>query len=99
MFNAASNAFIDGVSDFKLEFVDLTVDHDGIKNTLNAFVEAQRQYTKSAAAAGMQSMISLSMLFTSKSFYDYATAQVKSLVPDVPAYTAATAKAKARKAK
>ena len=81
MFNAASYAFIDGVSDFKLKFVDQTVQHDGIKNALNSFVEAQRKYTKTAADAGMQSMMSLGMIFTSKSFYDDATEQLKSMVP------------------
>jgi len=96
MFNAASYAFIDGVSDFKLKFVDQTVQHDGIKNTLNGFVEAQRKYTKAAADAGMQSMMSLGMIFTSKSFYDDVTEQVKTLVPATDLFK--TTKAKAKKA-
>jgi len=81
MFNTAAHAFIDGVSDFKLKFVDQTVQNDGIKNALNSFVEAQRKYTKTAADAGMQSMMSLGLIFTSKSFYDDATEQLKSMVP------------------
>ena len=96
MFNAASYAFIDGVSDFKLKFVDQTVKHDGIKNALNAFVEAQRKYTKTAADAGMQSMMSLGMIFTSKTFYDDVTDQIKTLVPATDIFK--TTKAKAKKA-
>ena len=96
MFNAASYAFIDGVSDFKLKFVDQTVQHDGIKNALNAFVEAQRKYTKTAADAGMQSMMSLGMIFTSKTFYDDVTDQIKTLVPATDMFK--TTKAKAKKA-
>lgn len=92
MFNAASYAFIDGVSDFKLKFVDQTVQHDGIKNALNSFVEAQRKYTKTAADAGMQSMMSLGMIFTSKSFYDEMAEQAKSFVPSTIHFNKAKAK-------
>ena len=92
MFNAASYAFIDGVSDFKLKFVDQTVQHDGIKNALNGFIEAQRKYTKTAADAGMQSMMSLGMIFTSKAFYDDVAEQAKALVPAANMFKAAKAK-------
>lgn len=94
MFNAASYAFIDGVSDFKLKFVEQTVQHDGIKNALNGFIEAQRKYTKSAADAGMQSMASLGMIFTSKAFYDEVAEQAKSFIPSTINFN----KAKSKKA-
>lgn len=81
MFNTATHAFIDGVSDFKKKFVETTVQHEGIKNALNSFVDAQTKYTKSAADAGMQSMMSLGMIFTSKDFYTEMGDQFKSMVP------------------
>jgi hypothetical protein len=81
MFNTATYAFIDGVSDFKKQFVEQTVQHDGIKNALNGFIDAQSKYTKSAADAGMQSMMALGMIFTSKDFYTEMGDQFKAMVP------------------
>ena len=81
MFNTATYAFIDGVSDFKKKFVETTVQHEGIKNAMNSFVDAQTKYTKAAADAGMQSMMSLGMIFTSKDFYTEMGDQVKAMVP------------------
>lgn len=81
MFNTATYAFIDGVSDFKKKFVETTVQHDGIKLALNNFVDAQTKYTKAAADAGMQSMMSLGLIFTSKEFYSQLADQYKTMVP------------------
>ncbi len=81
MFNTATYAFIDGVSDFKKKFVEQTVQHEGIKTAMNSFVDAQSKYTKAAADAGMQSMMSLGMIFTSKDFYTEMGDQFKTLVP------------------
>jgi hypothetical protein len=81
MFNTATHAFIDGVSDFKKKFVEQTVQHDGIKNALNGFVDAQTKYTKSAADAGMQSAMALGLIFSSKDFYTEMGDQFKSMVP------------------
>ena len=81
MFNTATHAFIDGVSDFKKKFVEQTVHHDGIKNALNSFVDAQTKYTKQAADAGMQSMMSLGLIFSSKEFYTELADQFKSAIP------------------
>ena len=81
MFNTATYAFIDGVQDFKKKFVETTVQHDGIKTALNSFVDAQTKYTKSAADAGMQSMMALGMIFTSKEYYSQLADQYKSMVP------------------
>ena len=81
MFNTATYAFIDGVSDFKKKFVETTVQHEGIKTALNGFVDAQAKYTKAAADAGMQSMMSLGMIFTSKDFYTEMGDQFKAMVP------------------
>ena len=91
MFNTATYAFIDGVSDFKKQFVETTVQHEGIKLALNNFVDAQTKYTKAAADAGMQSMMSLGLIFTSKEFYSQLSDQYKSLVP---AFNTKKAKAK-----
>jgi hypothetical protein len=91
MFNTATYAFIDGVSDFKKQFVEQTVQHDGIKTALNGFIDAQSKYTKSAADAGMQSMMALGMIFTSKTFYDEMGDQFKTMVP---AFNTKKAKAK-----
>jgi len=81
MFNTASYAFIDGVSEFKKKIVEQTVQHDGIKTALNGFVDAQTKYTKQAADAGMQSMMALGMIFTSKEFYSQLADQYKAMVP------------------
>ena len=62
MFNTATYAFIDSVTDFKKQFVEQTVQHEGIKNALNGFVDAQSKYTKAAADAGMQSAMALGMI-------------------------------------
>ena len=91
MFNTATYAFIDGVSDFKKKFVEQTVQHEGIKNALNGFVDAQAKYTKSAADAGMQSAMALGMIFTSKDFYTQLADQYKVMVP---AFNTTKAKAK-----
>ena len=80
MFNTATHAFIDGVSDFKKQVIDTAIQHDGIKTALNGFVDAQTKYTKSAADAGMQSMMSLGMIFTSKDFYTELADQYKHMV-------------------
>jgi len=81
MFNTATYAFIDGVSDFKKQVIDTTVQHDGIKTALNTFVDAQTKYTKSAADAGLQSMMALGLIFTSKEFYSDLADQYKAMVP------------------
>ena len=91
MFNTATYAFIDGVSDFKKKFVEQTVQHDGIKNAMNTFVDAQSKYTKAAADAGMQSAMALGMIFTSKDFYTQLADQYKAMVP---AFNTAKSKAK-----
>ena len=91
MFNTATYAFIDGVSDFKKKFVETTVQHEGIKTALNGFVDAQAKYTKAAADAGMQSMMALGMIYTSKDFYTEMGDQFKAMVP---AFNAKKAKAK-----
>jgi hypothetical protein len=81
MFNTATYAFIDGVSDLKKQIVESTVQHDGIKTALNGFIDAQAKYTKSAADAGMQSAMALGMIFTSKDFYTQLADQYKAMVP------------------
>jgi uridine phosphorylase len=81
MFNTATYAFIDGVSDFKKKFVETTVQHDGIKTALNGFVDAQTKYTKAAADAGMQSMMAMGLIFSSKEFYSQLADQYKAMVP------------------
>jgi hypothetical protein len=81
MFNTATYAVIDGVSDFKKKFVETTVQHEGIKKALNDFVDAQAKYTKQAADAGLQSAMALGLIFTSKSFYDEVADQFKTMVP------------------
>jgi len=91
MFNTATYAFIDGITDFKKQFVEQTVQHEGIKTALNGFIDAQSKYTKSAADAGMQSMMSLGMIFTSKDFYTEMADQYKQMVS---AFNTKKAKAK-----
>lgn len=83
MFNTFTYAFIDAVSDSKKKLVEQTVQHDGIKNALNTFVDSQTKYTKAAADAGMQSMMSMGLIFSSKDFYNDLTDSFKSLIPAV----------------
>jgi len=95
MFNTATYAVIDGVSDFKKKFVEQTVQHEGIKTALITFIDAQTKYTKSAADAGMQSAMALGMIFTSKDFYTEMGDQFKAMVPAFnTAKTAKSTKAK-----
>ena len=84
MFNTASHAFIDGVSDFKKKFVEQSVQHEGIQKTLNGFVDAQTKYTKAAADAGMQSMMGLGLILSSKEYYSGLADQFKALTPAFP---------------
>lgn len=81
MFNTATYAFIDGVSSAKKQFVEQAVQHEGIKTALNSFVDAQTKYTKSAADAGLQSMMALGTIFSSKDFYTGIGDQFKSMFP------------------
>ena len=81
MFNTATYAFIDGVTDFKKKFVETTVQHEGIKTALNNFVDAQTKYTKAAADAGMQSAMALGLIFSSKDFYSDLADQYKAMFP------------------
>ena len=74
-----------------LQSMVLRFQHDGIKTALNGFVDAQAKYTKAAADAGMQSMMSLGMIFTSKDFYTEMGDQFKAMVP---AFNVKKAKAK-----
>ena len=92
MFNTATYAFIDGVSDLKKQAIEATVQHDGIKTALNDFVDAQAKYTKTAADAGMQSMMALGMIFTSKDFYTEMGDQFKAMVPAFATKSKAKAK-------
>ena len=81
MFNTATYAVIDGVSDFKKKFVETTVQHEGIQKALTDFVDAQSKYTKAAADAGMQSAMALGMIFSSKDFYTEMFDQYKAMFP------------------
>ena len=81
MFNTATYAVIDSVSDFKKKFVETTVQHEGIQKALTDFVDAQSKYTKAAADAGMQSAMALGMIFTSKQFYTDMADQYKAMFP------------------
>ena len=81
MFNTATYAAIDAVQDAKVKFVETTVQHQGIQQALISFVEAQRKYTKAAADASLTSAMTIGAIVASKSFYDDATEQFKSLVP------------------
>ena len=85
MFNAITYAAIDAVQDAKVKFVETAVQHEGIQSALISFVEAQRKYTKAAADAGLASAMSIGGIVTSKSFYEDAAEQFKSLVPQFTA--------------
>lgn len=81
MFNTFAHAAVDAVQNSKKQFVETFVKHEGIANALNSFVDAQSKYTKSAIDAGIAASTSLGMIFTSKSFFDEISENVKSFTP------------------
>lgn len=81
MFNTFAHAAVDAVQNGKKQFVSTFVQHEGIANALNAFVDSQSKYTKSAIDAGIAASTSLGMILTSKAFFDEVSENVKSLVP------------------
>lgn len=52
MFN--TNFYIDTFQNSKKQFVNAVVQHDGIKQALNEFVDTQTAYTKSAVNAALE---------------------------------------------
>lgn len=77
MFNTFNHAAIDAVQEAKKQFVTTFVKHEGIAKAMNTFVDAQAEYTKSAADAGMNFITSMGLIVTSKQFFDDVTKTVK----------------------
>ena len=85
MFNTFAHAAVDAIQNGKKQFVETFVKHEGIATTMNAFVDSQTKYTKSAIDAGINAATSLGMILSSKAFFDEMTEGVKSFVPAVSA--------------
>lgn len=69
MFKTYTHSVIDTVQDIKLNAVDHFVPHSDIKHCLKTWVNAQREYTKSAADAISGGMIALGSSMTRPQFY------------------------------
>jgi hypothetical protein len=80
MFSTFAHAAVDAVQTSKKQFVNLAVPHDGIRNALNSFVDAQADYTKKAIDAGIMASTSIGMIVSSKEFFDYMANYAKSSV-------------------
>ena len=80
MFSTFAQAAVDAVQSSKKQFVNLAVPHDGIRNALNSFVDAQADYTKKAIDAGIMASTSIGMIVSSKEFFDYMANYAKSSV-------------------
>ena len=61
--NTFAYAAVDAIQNSKKQFVTTFVKHDGISDTLNAFVDAQAAYTKSAIDAGVLAATTLGSIF------------------------------------
>lgn len=77
MFNTFNYAVIDAVQEAKKQFVKTFVQHEGIANAMNSFVDSQADYTKRAADAGMNFLTSVGLIVTSKQFFDDVAKTVK----------------------
>lgn len=81
MFNTFAHSAIDAVQNSKKTFVETFVKNEAINKSLNQFIDAQTEYTKSAMDTSMAAATSLGMVLTSKDFYDELTQSFKSFVP------------------
>lgn len=81
MFNAFAYSAVDSIQSGKKQVIDTFVTHDGIKKTLNDFVDAQTSYTKAAIDSGIQTATSLGIIMSSQKFFDEITETFKKFVP------------------
>jgi len=81
MFTFFADTVIDAVQTSKKNFVNTVIQHKGIADALNQFVDAQTAYTKAAVTAGTQAVTSIGTIVSSKQFLDSLTKNVKSFVP------------------
>lgn len=64
---------VDAIQDAKKNAVATLVKHEGVRNALTDFVEAQRAYTKSAITAGMLAVTTIGGIVMSKTFLEELT--------------------------
>lgn len=69
MFNLYIHSFIDSVQDIKLNAVEQFVPHSDVKNALKSWVNAQREYTKSAADSLITVGTTLGYAMSKSQFY------------------------------
>lgn len=81
MFNTFAHSAIDAVQNSKKTFVETFVKNEGISKSLNQFIDAQTEYTKSALDTSMAAATNLGMVMTSKDFYEELTQSFKSFTP------------------
>jgi hypothetical protein len=80
MFSTFAHSAVDAVQSTKKQVVNIAVPHEGIRNALNSFVDAQADYTKRAIDAGILASSTIGMIVSSKDFFDYTTNYFKSSV-------------------
>ena len=68
MIKSFAHEAVDTVQKAKLQFVSTFVKHDGLAETMNKFVEAQSQYTKSVLSTSIDTMMDFGMFFAKKDF-------------------------------
>lgn len=81
MFNTIAHAAIDAVQSSKKKFVGTFVQHEGIAQILNNFVDSQTAYTKAAVDTGITTVTALGSVVANKQFYEQMFDGVKSLTP------------------
>lgn len=80
MFSTFAHSAVDAVQTTKKQVVNLAIPHEGIRNALNSFVDAQADYTKRAIDASMLASSTIGMIVSSKDFFDYTANYFKSYV-------------------
>jgi hypothetical protein len=68
MIKSFAHDAVDTVQKAKLQFVSTFVKHEGLAETMNKFVEAQSNYTKSALSTSIDTMMDFSTFLTKKEF-------------------------------
>lgn len=81
MFNSFAYSAVDSIQAGKKQLIDTFVQHDGIKKTLNEFVDSQTTYTKAAIDSGISTMTNLGMIFSSQKFYNEIVDSVNKYYP------------------
>ena len=81
MFKSFAHQAVDGIQSAKKQFVSTFVQHEQFANTLNGFVDAQAQYTKSAIDAGANVLSEVQSILTDRTPFVNLSKQMESFFP------------------